>query len=103
MLSAQDKSEIRTSYRQARDQQAQVEILAQLYAVQRKEIEEVLGLRHEPTRRAAYRQRRTGQKRAPYTSWPLETKRRVVGLALSGMTVKDAGAVYGVSKPTAYA
>lgn len=103
MLSAQDKGEIRTSYRQARDQQAQVEILAQLYAVQRKEIEDVLGIRRKPTPQALYRQRQTGQKREPYTVWPLETKRRVVGLALSGLTVQAAGAVYGVPKPTAYA
>lgn len=103
MLSAQDKGEIRTSYRQARDQQAQVEILTQLYAVQRKEIEDVLGIRRKPTPQALYQQRQIGQKREPYTVWPLETKRRMVGLALAGLTVQAAGEAFGVPKPTAYA
>lgn len=43
MLSEQDKSEIRKSYRNAIDPRQQVKILSQLYLVSREEILDILG------------------------------------------------------------
>ena len=43
MLSEQDKSEIRKSYRNAIDPRQQVKILMQLYLVSREEILDILG------------------------------------------------------------
>ena len=56
MLSEQDKSEIRKSYRNAIDPRQQVKILSQLYLVSREEILDILGplsksARQKPSRK----------------------------------------------------
>ena len=62
MLSEQDKSEIRKSYRNAIDPRQQVKILSQLYLVSREEILDILGplfksARPKPSRKGQPRQR----------------------------------------------
>ena len=61
MLSEQDKSEIRKSYRNAIDPRQQVKILSQLYLVSREEILDILGplskfARPKPSRKGQPRQ-----------------------------------------------
>ena len=51
MLSEQDKSEIRKSYRNAIDPRQHVKILMELYLASREEIEEALGFTHKEARR----------------------------------------------------
>ena len=99
MLSEQDKCEIRKSYRNAIDPRQQVKILMDLYLASREEIEETLGFTHKETRRPIRRHTDAGRPNT-YAKHPIEVKRRIVGLVLSGMTYEEAGAMYDVSKNT---
>ena len=98
-LSEQDKCEIRKSYRNALAPRQHVKILMELYLASREEIEEALGFTHKEARRPIRRHTDAGRPNT-YAKHPIEVKRRIVGLALSGMTYEEAGAMYDVSKNT---
>ena len=98
-LSEQDKSEIRKSYRNALAPRQHVKILMELYLASREEIEEALGFTHKEARRPIRRHTDAGRPNT-YAKHPIEVKRRIVGLVLSGMTYEEAGAMYDVSKNT---
>ena len=98
-LSEQDKCEIRKSYRNALAPRQHVKILMELYLASREEIEEALGFTHKETRRPIRRHTDAGRPNT-YAKHPIEVKRRIVGLVLSGMTYEEAGAMYDVSKNT---
>ena len=61
MLSEQEKSEIRASYRNAIDPRQQVKILMELYLASREEIEEALGFTHKEARRPIRRHTDAGR------------------------------------------
>ena len=98
-LSEQDKREIRKSYRNALAPRQHVKILMELYLASREEIEEALGFTHKEARRPIRRHTDAGRPNT-YAKHPIEVKRRIVGLVLSGMTYEEAGAMYDVSKNT---
>lgn len=98
-LSEQDKCEIRKSYRNALAPRQHVKILMELYLASREEIEEALGFTHKEARRPIRRHTDAGRPNT-YAKHPIEVKRRIVGLVLSGMTYEEAGAMYDVSKNT---
>ena len=98
-LSEQDKCEIRKSYRNALAPRQHVKILMELYLASREEIEEALGFTHKEARRPIRRHTDAGMPNT-YAKHPIEVKRRIVGLVLSGMTYEEAGAMYDVSKNT---
>lgn len=98
-LSEQDKCEIRKSYRNALAPRQHVKILMGLYLASREEIEEALGFTHKEARRPIRRHTDAGRPNT-YAKHPIEVKRRIVGLVLSGMTYEEAGAMYDVSKNT---
>ena len=98
-LSEQDKCEIRKSYRNALAPRQHVKILMELYLASREEIEEALGFTHKEARRPIRRHTDAGRPNT-YAKHPIEVKRRIVGLVLSGMTYEEAGAIYDVSKNT---
>ena len=98
-LSEQDKCEIRKSYRNALAPRQHVNILMELYLASREEIEEALGFTHKEARRPIRRHTDAGRPNT-YAKHPIEVKRRIVGLVLSGMTYEEAGAMYDVSKNT---
>ena len=98
-LSEQDKCEIRKSYRNALAPRQHVKILMELYLANREEIEEALGFTHKEARRPIRRHTDAGRPNT-YAKHPIEVKRRIVGLVLSGMTYEEAGAMYDVSKNT---
>lgn len=98
-LSEQDKCEIRKSYRNALAPRQHVKILMELYLASREEIEEALGFTHKEVRRPIRRHTDAGRPNT-YAKHPIEVKRRIVGLVLSGMTYEEAGAMYDVSKNT---
>lgn len=98
-LSEQDKCEIRKSYRNALAPRQHVKILMELYLASREEIEEALGFTHKEARRPIRRHTDAGRPNT-YAKHPIEVKRRIVGLVLSGMTYEKAGAMYDVSKNT---
>lgn len=96
MLSEEEKSEIRVSYRQAAKPRRQIAILAQLYAVSKEDILEALGLPPDTKKQFADDVGSTGSGR----SWPPEVRRAVIGRVLAGMTVERAGRPYGVPVST---
>ena len=98
-LSEQDKCEIRKSYRNALAPRQHVKILMELYLASREEIEEALGFTHKEARRPIRRHTDAGRPNTD-AKHPIEVKRRIVGLVLSGMTYEEAGAMYDVSKNT---
>ena len=98
-LSEQDKCEIRKSDRNALAPRQHVKILMELYLASREEIEEALGFTHKEARRPIRRHTDAGRPNT-YAKHPIEVKRRIVGLVLSGMTYEEAGAMYDVSKNT---
>ena len=98
-LSQQDKCEIRKSYRNALAPRQHVKLLMELYLASREEIEEALGFTHKEARRPIRRHTDAGRPNT-YAKHPIEVKRRIVGLVLSGMTYEEAGAMYDVSKNT---
>ena len=98
-LSEQDKCEIRKSYRNALAPRQHVKILMELDLASREEIEEALGFTHKEARRPIRRHTDAGRPNT-YAKHPIEVKRRIVGLVLSGMTYEEAGAMYDVSKNT---
>ena len=98
-LSEQDKCEIRKSYRNALAPRQHVKILMELYLASREEIEEALGFTHKEARRPIRRHTDAGRPNT-YAKHPIEVKRRIVGLVLSGMAYEEAGAMYDVSKNT---
>ena len=98
-LSEQDKCEIRKSYRNALAPRQHVKFLMELYLASREEIEEALGFTHKEARRPIRRHTDAGRPNT-YAKHPIEVKRRIVGLVLSGMTYEEAGAMYDVSKNT---
>ena len=98
-LSEQDKCEIRKSYRNALAPRQHVKILMELYLASREEIEEALGFTHKEARLPIRRHTDAGRPNT-YAKHPIEVKRRIVGLVLSGMTYEEAGAMYDVSKNT---
>lgn len=98
-LSEQDKCEIRKSYRNALAPRQHVKILMELYLASREEIEEALGFTHKEARRPIRRHTDAGRPNT-YAKHPIEVKRRIVGLVLSGMTYEEAGVMYDVSKNT---
>lgn len=65
MLSEQEKSEIRASYKNAIDPRQQVKILTQLYLVSREEILDALGLLAEPSCQKPSRKGAPKRKYAP--------------------------------------
>ena len=101
MLNDEDKGDIRTLYRQAAHPQKQIVILAQLYAVPKKEIRRVLGLIETPPYLPD-----TGYVPATFgdgqerRAWSEEIKQAVVQQVLMGKGYKEAGTLYGVPTST---
>lgn len=95
MLSDEDKGYIRTLYRQAAHPQKQIAILAQLYAVPKKEIRRVLGLIETPPERQRPQSHAVNRR-----VWTTDVRQAVIDRVLSGMSCRHAGAAYGVSAPT---
>lgn len=95
MLSDEDKGYIRTLYRQAAHPQKQIAILAQLYAVPKKEIRRVLGLIETPPSPQKPPRPATNRR-----IWPMETRKAVIDRVLSGMSCRHAGAPYEVPAHT---
>lgn len=81
--------EIRTSYRQAKNQKAQIKILAELNACSVAEICDILGV--EPPKRTG------GRKYLPH-KWTDEDLRILYNMLRSGYSYTDIGRVIGVSK-----
>ena len=95
MLSDEDKGYIRTLYRQAAHPQKQIAILAQLYAVPKKEIRRVLGLIETPPE--PLKPKRPAPNRR---IWPTEIRKAAIDRVLSGMSCRHAGAPFGVPAHT---
>ena len=95
MLSEEDKGYIRTLYRQAAHPQKQIVILAQLYAVPKKEIRRVLGLIETPPERQAPQKPATNRR-----IWPKEVRTAVIDRVLSGMSCRHAGMPFDVPAHT---
>ena len=95
MLSDEDKGDIRTLYRQAAHPSKQISILAQLYAVPKKEIRRVLGLIETSPERQAPQRPATNRR-----IWPKEIRAAVIERVLSGMSCRHAGTPYGVPAHT---
>lgn len=95
MLSNEDKGYIQTLYRQAAHPVKQISILAQLYAVPKKEIRRVLGLIETPPERQAP-QRPAINRRV----WTADVRQAVIDRVLTGMSFRHAGAAFGVPAPT---
>ena len=95
MLSDEDKGYIRTLYRQAAHPVKQITILAQLYAVPKKEIRRVLGLIETPPEQAIL-QRPAINRRI----WTVDVRKAVIDRVLSGLSFRHAGAAFDVPAPT---
>ena len=81
--------EIRTSYRQAKSQRTQVDVLADLYACTRQDIERALGLPETPKRA---RPRNKGV----YFKWTPELEERLIALYAQEASPSKAAALLGV-------
>ena len=95
MLSDEDKGYIRTLYRQAAYPKKQIAILAQLYAVPKKEIRSVLGLIETPQEN-----QEPGKPPVKRRVWTTATRKAVIERVLSGMSCRHAGAPFGVPAHT---
>lgn len=95
MLSEKEKGEIRVSYRQAAHPKKQIAILAQLYAVPKKEIRSVLGLMEAPQEN-----QEPGKPPVKRRVWTTAVRKVVINRVLSGMSCRHAGAPFGVPAHT---
>ena len=88
-FTAAELDEIRTSYRQAKSPRTQVDVLADLYACTRQDIERALGLPETPKRA---RPRNKGI----YFKWTPELEERLIALYAQEASPSKAAALLGV-------
>ena len=81
--------EIRTSYRQAKNQRTQIDVLADLYACTRQDIERALGLPETP-------KRENPRNRNKYFKWTPELEERLIALYAQEASPSKAAALLGV-------